>query len=99
MHIIHNAIIESPSSSRRSCKILSTISESMEEAIAAVRAHMRGLRPPGHHDKVYKDECMFSFATPESPGGLYINLKTFQVGVASQSVRAKVGVASQSELR
>jgi len=55
----------------------------MEEATAAVRSHMRGLRPPGHHDKVYKDECMFSFSTPESTGGLYINLKTFQ---ASPSV-------------
>ena len=49
------------------------------EALDAVRAHMRGLRPPGHHEKVFKDECMFSFSSPESPGGLYINLKTFQV--------------------
>ena len=47
--------------------------------MSAVRAHMRGLKAPGHHDKVYKDECMFSFSTPESPGGLYINLRTFQV--------------------
>jgi ubiquitin carboxyl-terminal hydrolase 5/13 len=46
----------------------------------AVRSGMRGLAPPGHYDRVYKDECMFSFDTPESPGGLFVNLKTYQVG-------------------
>uniref|UniRef100_A0A914W0Z9 Ubiquitin carboxyl-terminal hydrolase n=1 Tax=Plectus sambesii TaxID=2011161 RepID=A0A914W0Z9_9BILA len=29
------------------------------------------------HSKVYKDECMYCFHTPEFPGGLYICLKTF----------------------
>eukprot|EP00191_Tetraselmis_sp_GSL018_P000366 CAMPEP_0177613120 /NCGR_PEP_ID=MMETSP0419_2-20121207/21741_1 /TAXON_ID=582737 /ORGANISM="Tetraselmis sp., Strain GSL018" /LENGTH=117 /DNA_ID=CAMNT_0019109667 /DNA_START=161 /DNA_END=511 /DNA_ORIENTATION=- len=39
---------------------------------------MGSVRTPGHHDKVYKEECMYSFDTPESPGGLYISLSTFQ---------------------
>lgn len=50
-----------------------------EAVLDAVRAGMRGLQPPKHFDKVYKDECMFSFDTPESPGGLFVNLKTYQV--------------------
>ncbi len=50
-----------------------------EDTLTAVRAGMRGLKPPGHYEKVFKDECMFSFDSPESPGGIYINLKTFQV--------------------
>lgn len=36
------------------------------------------LRKPAHGDRVYKDECMFSFATPLTPGGIYLNLATFQ---------------------
>lgn len=48
----------------------------------AVRAGMRGLRPPSHHDKVYKDECMYSFDSPESPGGLFVNLRSYQVRCA-----------------
>ena len=55
----------------------------MEEVLSAVRANMRGLRAPGHHEMVFKDECMFSFESPESTGGLYINLRTFQVCRAS----------------
>jgi ubiquitin carboxyl-terminal hydrolase 5/13 len=50
-----------------------------EALLDRVRAGMRGLRAPGHHDRVYKEECVFSFDTPYSPGGLYVNLKTFQV--------------------
>lgn len=53
-----------------------------EALLDRVRAGMRGLKPPGHYDKVYKEECMFSFDSPFSPGGLYVNLKTFQVGGA-----------------
>ncbi|KAG1658938.1 hypothetical protein FOA52_007130 [Chlamydomonas sp. UWO 241] len=44
----------------------------------AVRAGMRGLKAPTAYDKVYKDECMYSYATPESTGGLYVNLRSFQ---------------------
>lgn len=51
----------------------------MDEAVLdMVRQHMREVKTPGHHDKVYKDECMFCFAKPQTPGGLYINLKTHQ---------------------
>lgn len=44
-----------------------------------VRSGMGSVRIPGHYDQVFKDECLFSFDTPESAGGLYINLNTFQV--------------------
>lgn len=50
-----------------------------EAVLDKVRLGMRGMQPPKHFDKVYKDECMYSFDTPESPGGLFVNLKTFQV--------------------
>ena len=50
-----------------------------EEVLNKVRKGMQGMKPPGHYDKVYKEECMFSFETPESPGGLYVNLRTYQV--------------------
>ncbi|KAI8465117.1 MAG: hypothetical protein J3K34DRAFT_473698, partial [Monoraphidium minutum] len=49
-----------------------------EALLDRVRAGMRGLMAPGHYDKVYKEECVYSFDTPFSPGGLYVNLKTFQ---------------------
>jgi hypothetical protein len=49
-----------------------------EAALAAVRGLMRQARVPGHFDKVYKEECMFCFASNESPGGLFINLSTHQ---------------------
>ncbi|CAG9463821.1 unnamed protein product [Pedinophyceae sp. YPF-701] len=48
------------------------------EAMALLRSHMEGIRAPGAYDRVYKDECMYSFATPESPGGLFINLSTWE---------------------
>ncbi|KAG2446804.1 hypothetical protein HYH02_008364 [Chlamydomonas schloesseri] len=49
-----------------------------EATLAAVRAHMKSVRIPGFHDKVYKDECVFSYDDPESPGGLYVSLSSFQ---------------------
>ncbi len=39
---------------------------------------VNSVRVPSLQDKVYKDECMFSFDTPLSPGGLYTSLTTFQ---------------------
>ena len=36
------------------------------------------LKLPKPHDRVFKSECQFSFDSPESPGGLYVNLLTFQ---------------------
>ncbi|GAX82603.1 hypothetical protein CEUSTIGMA_g10029.t1 [Chlamydomonas eustigma] len=49
-----------------------------ESTLSAIRASMGGLQPPGNYQMVYKDECMFSFESPESEGGLFINLRTFQ---------------------
>jgi len=36
-------------------------------------------------DKVYKDECVYSFDTPESPGGLYVGLSSF-LGLSRECV-------------
>lgn len=62
-----------------------------EDVLDKVRAGMRGLQAPGHFDKVYKNECMYSFDTPESPGGLYVNLKTWQV--CEQQGRGEAGAS------
>ena len=43
-----------------------------------VRPGMLGLRLPGAGDAVFNDECMVSFDSPFSPGGLFVNLRTFQ---------------------
>ena len=45
--------------------------------LTPIRAGMGSVRAPGSHDKVYKDECLYSFDTPFSPDGLYVNLKTW----------------------
>ncbi len=50
-----------------------------EATLALVRQHMRAVQTPTFRDKVFKEECMFSYDTPESPGGLYVSLVTFQV--------------------
>merc|ERR1712166_1605712 len=34
-------------------------------------------KAPQHYDKVYKDECVFTFDTPFSENGLCVNLKTY----------------------
>lgn len=52
------------------------------EILDLVRSHMSQVKVPSHSDKVYKDECAFSFATSVSQGGLYINLATFQAYAA-----------------
>ncbi|BDA47746.1 Ubiquitin carboxyl-terminal hydrolase 5 [Coccomyxa sp. Obi] len=51
-----------------------------ETTLEVVRAAMRQKTPkvPGTFDKVHKEECTFSFDTPLSPGGLYVNLFTWQ---------------------
>ena len=33
---------------------------------------------PNQGSNVYKEECVYSFDTPESENGLYVNLSTFQ---------------------
>eukprot|EP00928_Gymnodinium_smaydae_P035973 TRINITY_DN25229_c0_g1_i6.p2 TRINITY_DN25229_c0_g1~~TRINITY_DN25229_c0_g1_i6.p2 ORF type:complete len:1002 (-),score=315.63 TRINITY_DN25229_c0_g1_i6:85-3090(-) len=53
--------------------------------IEQVRAVMDGVKTPQHYDKVYKDECVFTFNTPFSDGGLSVSLKTWQ-GFAADMV-------------
>lgn len=53
----------------------------MDEAtLDTVRACLKQepIRVPQPGDRVYKDECMFSYETSLSPGGLYLNLNTWQ---------------------
>lgn len=51
---------------------------SVELALPTIRAEMRKLKIPHTSDKVYKDECVFSFDSPFSDDGLYVNLSTFK---------------------
>nr|XP_037284301.1 LOW QUALITY PROTEIN: ubiquitin carboxyl-terminal hydrolase 5-like [Rhipicephalus microplus] len=63
--------------------------------------HLERIRTPGHADKVYKDECVFSFDTPESEGGLYVCLNTF-LGFSKKYVErryAKTGNAVYLHLK
>jgi len=43
-----------------------------------VRSLMAGVKVPQHYDKVYKDECVFTFDTPFSEGGLCVSLASWQ---------------------
>ena len=49
-----------------------------EADMDAVRAAMRGIRAAGAYDQVYNDECVLSFDTPFSPGGLYVSLANYR---------------------
>eukprot|EP01024_Parvocaulis_polyphysoides_P005654 TRINITY_DN11410_c0_g3_i2.p1 TRINITY_DN11410_c0_g3~~TRINITY_DN11410_c0_g3_i2.p1 ORF type:complete len:429 (-),score=62.14 TRINITY_DN11410_c0_g3_i2:330-1571(-) len=49
-----------------------------EQVLDLVRQYMKNVRIAQRGDKVYKDECMFSFDSPQSEKGLYLNLNTFQ---------------------
>ncbi|CAM9999636.1 unnamed protein product [Pylaiella littoralis] len=49
-----------------------------EELLGLVRPNFSKVKTPSTYDKVYKDECMFSFDTPFSPGGLYVSLSNWQ---------------------
>ncbi|KAL1516575.1 hypothetical protein ABEB36_000474 [Hypothenemus hampei] len=42
-----------------------------------LRQHLSSIKTPTQHDKVYKDECVFSFENPESDAGLYVSLTNF----------------------
>ncbi|XP_067881824.1 ubiquitin carboxyl-terminal hydrolase 5-like, partial [Heterodontus francisci] len=46
---------------------------------------LSSIRVPRTGDRVHKDECAFSFDTPESEGGLYICMSTF-LGFGKQHV-------------
>lgn len=39
--------------------------------------HLQKIRIPRSGDRIYKDECVYSFDTPDTPTGLYVNLITF----------------------
>ncbi|XP_076283534.1 ubiquitin specific protease 5 [Lasioglossum baleicum] len=42
-----------------------------------LRTHLPTIRRPEKHDKIYKDECVYSFDTPDSLTGLYVSLTSF----------------------
>ncbi|XP_014252821.1 ubiquitin carboxyl-terminal hydrolase 5 [Cimex lectularius] len=45
--------------------------------VFGLEAHLPKVRIPGKETRVYKDECVFSFDTPDTPTGLYVCLNTF----------------------
>jgi len=49
----------------------------MEEAIAELTKRLPKIRSPAGGEKVYKDECAYSFDNPESRDGLYICMNSF----------------------
>ena len=49
----------------------------IEQTLERVRAEMAKVKVPTSYSKIYKDECMFSFATPESEGGIFVNLNSW----------------------
>ena len=51
--------------------------------LPTILLEMAKIRIPTPSDKVFKDECLYSFDTPFSDEGLYVNLSTFHgVGTA-----------------
>lgn len=50
----------------------------LDALLPIIRKSMSGFKAPGPHDRVFKSECMFTFDTPESSGGLYLNIVTHQ---------------------
>lgn len=50
---------------------------SVSEILPLLRNEMGKMRIPHHHDKVYKDECVYSFDSPYSDSGLFVNTINF----------------------
>ena len=48
-----------------------------DETLAAIRKVMHQVKAPGAFDVVHNDECLFSYDTPFSPGGLYVSLASW----------------------
>jgi ubiquitin carboxyl-terminal hydrolase 5/13 len=48
----------------------------ISSVLPVIRGELSKLKIPGTHDKVYNDECMFSFDSPFSDTGLYVNMST-----------------------
>jgi len=55
----------------------------MSELKSLVEKYTSQAREAKEHDKVYKDECMFSYESSESPDGLYVCLSRF-IGVSKK---------------
>ncbi|KAK3734675.1 hypothetical protein QZH41_009289, partial [Actinostola sp. cb2023] len=53
------------------------------------------IRVPGGGDKVYKDQCMYCFDSPESDGGLYVCMSTF-LGTCAKHVKLHVTKTSKN---
>ncbi|KAL3152058.1 hypothetical protein ABBQ32_001169 [Trebouxia sp. C0010 RCD-2024] len=49
-----------------------------EDELNPVRKQMSTVRAPAYYDRVFKDECQFSFDTALSPDGLYVNVNSWQ---------------------
>ena len=47
------------------------------ELLQKIREGIGKIRMPTSFDKVYKDECVMSFDTPYSEGGLFVNLNSW----------------------
>jgi ubiquitin carboxyl-terminal hydrolase 5/13 len=45
--------------------------------LGRVRAQLPKVKVPSSYSRVYKDECTFTFAGPESDGGIFINLESW----------------------
>jgi len=55
-------------------------------ALEKAKGLMSAAKAPQHYDKVFKDECVFTFDTPFSEDGLAVNLKTWQSYAAKDMV-------------
>lgn len=51
---------------------------STAEVLPIIRSQFSKLRLPSPHDSVFNDECVYSFDSPFSDTGLYVNLVTWQ---------------------
>jgi Variant UBP zinc finger len=65
------------------CVLRCTACTMAEAVLDRVRSALGDVKIPGTYDKVYKDECVYSFCSPESPDGLFVCLKTWH-GVGSR---------------
>lgn len=51
---------------------------SIKDLLPVIRSQISRIKAPHTHDKVYKDECVYSFDSPFTDTGLYVNLVTYQ---------------------
>jgi len=65
------------------------MSDPPEATLSAIRGCMSSVKAAGAFDKVHKEECAFSFDTPYSSGGLYVNLSN-HLGFGEQCVALDV---------